>query len=53
MRNTIDYIHVESMELKRVTVKDLARYVKKDDRLPALLTQLKKGGRKTLLLTNR
>merc|ERR1719354_1054488 len=52
VRNTIDHIHVHSMELKRVTVKDLARYVKKDDRLPALLTQLKKSGRKTLLLTN-
>ena len=34
-------------------IHEYKRYVKKDGRLGAMLTQFKKSGRKTLLLTNR
>jgi len=52
LRSGVDYIHMESMELKTCTVKDLPRYVKKDDRLVTMLRQMRDAGRKTFLLTN-
>jgi len=52
LRRAIDYIHVESMELKKRTVADLPRYVKRTDRLPLMLRKIREADRKLFLLTN-
>jgi len=52
LREGIDYVHMESMEIKKVTVANLPRYVKKDSRLSSMLKQMRDAGRSTFLLTN-
>jgi len=52
LRDGIDYIHVETMEIKKLTVANMPRYVKKDGRLPSMLKQMRNEGRTTFLLTN-
>ena len=52
LRKAIDVIHLESMELKKRTLLDLPRYVRRDGRLPLLLRRLREEGRQTFLLTN-
>ena len=39
-------------DLKAKTCEDLAKYIKKDERLPTVLHNLQKSGAKTFLLTN-
>lgn len=51
VRGSVDYVHMEG-DLKKKTVEDLERYVKKDERLPQVLANLQKSGAKTFLLTN-
>ena len=51
VRSAVDYIHVEG-GLKSKTCEDLAKYIKKDERLPQVLYNLQKSGAKTFLLTN-
>ena len=51
VRGAVDYVHMEG-DLKERTCQDLAKYLKKDDRLPKVLYNLKKSGAKTFLLTN-
>jgi hypothetical protein len=53
LRATIDHIHWDSTELKSATISDLPRYVRRDARLPRLLSSLRAAGRKVFLLTNR
>jgi len=52
IRAAIDDIHVDSLLLKKTCIANLSRYIKKDDRLPAMLRSIKASGRKTFLLTN-
>ena len=51
VRSSVDYIHVHG-DLKAKTCEDLAKYIKKDERLPKVLHNLQKSGAKTFLLTN-
>ena len=52
VRSTIDYIHIDTMDIKKRTIQDLPRYVKKDGRLLAMLKQIQDGGRTSFLVTN-
>jgi len=52
VRSTIDYIHIDTMDIKKRTIQDLPRYVKKDGRLLAMLKQIQNGGRTSFLVTN-
>lgn len=47
-----DHVHQKEGPLKRETVKDLERYVIKDDRLPVLLDRMRAHGSKVFLATN-
>lgn len=38
--------------MKKKTVENLEKYVRKDERLPMFLTRLRESGAKTFLLTN-
>jgi len=51
VRSSVDFVHMEG-DLKKRTVEDLPKYVKKDERLPQVLYNLQKSGAKTFLLTN-
>jgi len=51
VRGSVDYVHMEG-NLKQKTCDDLAKYVKRDERLPQVLYNLQKSGAKTFLLTN-
>jgi len=52
LRTAIDDIHLHSCLLKKKCLSNLPRYVKRDPRLPAMLSSIKRSGRKTFLLTN-
>jgi len=52
IRAAIDDIHVDSLLLKKTCLSHLAKYVKKDERLPEMLRNIQDSGRKTFLLTN-
>ncbi|XP_060064564.1 cytosolic purine 5'-nucleotidase-like [Ylistrum balloti] len=47
-----DHVHQKGGPLKSETVKDLERYVIKDDRLPVLLDRMRAHGSKVFLATN-
>lgn len=47
----MDYVHIQG-DMKKKTVENLEKYVRKDVRLPMFLTRLKESGAKTFLLTN-
>lgn len=51
VRNAVDWVHLQG-DLKKRTVENLEKYVKKDERLPTFLARLKESGAKTFLLTN-
>jgi len=51
VRGSVDYVHMEG-DLKKRTCQNLSMYLKKDERLPKVLYNLKKSGAKTFLLTN-
>ena len=51
VRGAVDYVHVKG-SLKAKTCENLAKYIKKDPRLPQMLYNLQKSGAKTFLLTN-
>jgi len=51
VRNSVDYVHMDG-DLKERTCQNLSKYLKKDERLPKVLYNLKKSGAKTFLLTN-
>ena len=51
VRGSVDYVHMEG-DLKQKTCQNLSMYIKKDERLPKVLYNLKKSGAKTFLLTN-
>lgn len=47
----MDYVHIQG-DMKKKTVENLEKYVRKDERLPMFLTRLRESGAKTFLLTN-
>ncbi|VEN39271.1 unnamed protein product [Callosobruchus maculatus] len=51
VRNAVDYVHLQG-DMKKRTIENLEKYVKKDERLPMFLTRLRESGAKTFLLTN-
>jgi len=51
VRGAVDYVHIKG-NLKAKTCENLAKYIKKDDRLPQVLHNIQKSGAKTFLLTN-
>lgn len=51
VRNAVDYVHIQG-DMKKKTVENLEKYVRKDERLPMFLTRLRESGAKTFLLTN-
>ena len=51
VRGAVDHVHIKG-DLKAMTVKNLAKYIKLDDRLPKVLHNIQKSGAKTFLLTN-
>ena len=51
VRGAVDYVHIKG-DLKAKTCENLAKYIKKDDRLPQVLHNIQKSGAKTFLLTN-
>ena len=51
IRRAVDYVHMEGT-LKKVTCKNLSKYVVKDERLPELIQRIQNSGAKTFLLTN-
>lgn len=51
VRNAVDWVHIHG-DLKRQTVENLEEYVKKDNRLPMVLSRIKESGGKVFLLTN-
>ncbi|XP_063906205.1 cytosolic purine 5'-nucleotidase isoform X2 [Zophobas morio] len=51
VRNAVDWVHLQG-DLKKKTIENLEKYVKKDERLPMFLARLRESGAKTFLLTN-
>jgi len=51
VRSSVDHVH-RSGELKNATNKDLAKFIRKDRRLPQVLNNLRASGAKTFILTN-
>ncbi|CAB3382178.1 Hypothetical predicted protein [Cloeon dipterum] len=51
VRNAVDWVHIHG-DLKSKTIENMEEYVKRDPRLPTVLTRLRESGAKTFLLTN-
>ncbi|EEB13161.1 Cytosolic purine 5'-nucleotidase, putative [Pediculus humanus corporis] len=51
VRNSVDWVHIHG-DLKSRTIRNLDEYLKKDERLPMLLTRIRESGAKLFLLTN-
>lgn len=51
VRRAVDWVHIQG-DLKSETTKNLDFYVKKDQRLPIVLTRIRESGAKVFLLTN-
>ncbi|XP_026464702.1 cytosolic purine 5'-nucleotidase-like [Ctenocephalides felis] len=51
VRGAVDWVHIQG-DLKRRTVENLDQYVKKDIRLPMVLSRIRESGAKVFLLTN-
>jgi 5'-nucleotidase len=51
VRNTVDWVHIQG-DLKAKTIENLDYYVKKDTRLPMVLSRIRESGAKIFLLTN-
>ncbi|CAO1353294.1 unnamed protein product [Diamesa serratosioi] len=51
VRGAVDWVHIQG-DLKSKTIENLDHYVKKDPRLPMVLTRIRESGAKVFLLTN-
>lgn len=51
VRRAVDYVHLQG-DLKKKTTENLDMYVKKDSRLPMVLSRIRDSGAKVFLLTN-
>ncbi|XP_037026081.1 cytosolic purine 5'-nucleotidase-like isoform X1 [Bradysia coprophila] len=51
VRSAMDYVHIHG-DLKAKTTQNLDEYVKKDPRLPMVLSRIRESGAKVFLLTN-
>lgn len=51
VRAAVDWVHMNG-DLKSETIKNLEKYVHRDERLPVLLNRLRMHGSKTVLITN-
>jgi len=51
VRQAFDHIHSDG-SLKKKTIDNIEKYVKRHDELPKLFNQMRKNGKKTFLLTN-
>uniref|UniRef100_A0A6M2DSQ3 Cytosolic purine 5'-nucleotidase n=1 Tax=Xenopsylla cheopis TaxID=163159 RepID=A0A6M2DSQ3_XENCH len=51
VRGAVDWVHIQG-DLKRRTVESVDEYVKKDIRLPMVLSRIRESGAKVFLLTN-
>lgn len=51
VRGAVDWVHIYG-DLKKRTMENLEEYVKKDERLPMVLSRIRESGAKLFLLTN-
>uniref|UniRef100_U5EKI4 Putative cytosolic purine 5'-nucleotidase-like protein n=1 Tax=Corethrella appendiculata TaxID=1370023 RepID=U5EKI4_9DIPT len=51
VRGAVDWVHIQG-DLKSKTIENLDEYVKKDPRLPTVLSRIRESGAKVFLLTN-
>ncbi|KAF4521533.1 hypothetical protein B566_EDAN009501 [Ephemera danica] len=51
VRNAVDWVHIHG-DLKTRTTEKLEEFVKRDERLPTVLSRIRESGAKTFLLTN-
>ncbi|XP_059615131.1 cytosolic purine 5'-nucleotidase isoform X2 [Phlebotomus argentipes] len=51
VRGAVDWVHIQG-DLKSRTIENLEYYVKKDPRLPMVLSRIRESGSKVFLLTN-
>nr|XP_019537868.2 cytosolic purine 5'-nucleotidase isoform X2 [Aedes albopictus] len=51
VRGAVDWVHIYG-DLKKKTLENLDEYVKKDERLPMVLSRIRESGAKLFLLTN-
>ncbi|XP_049542913.1 cytosolic purine 5'-nucleotidase isoform X2 [Anopheles darlingi] len=51
VRGAVDWVHIYG-DLKKKTLENLEQYVKKDERLPMVLSRIRESGAKVFLLTN-
>ncbi|KAH8255101.1 hypothetical protein KR026_009045 [Drosophila bipectinata] len=51
VRRAVDWVHSDG-DLKRRTTQNMAHYVKKDARLPTVLSRIRESGAKLFMLTN-
>lgn len=51
VRRAVDWVHIQG-DLKKKTTENLDEYVKKDPRLPMVLTRIRESGAKVFILTN-
>lgn len=51
VRGAVDWVHIYG-DLKQKTLENLDEYVKKDERLPMVLSRIRESGAKLFLLTN-
>ncbi|XP_055389585.1 cytosolic purine 5'-nucleotidase isoform X2 [Condylostylus longicornis] len=51
VRRAVDFVHIQG-DLKAKTIEKLDEYVKKDPRLPMVLSRIRESGAKTFILTN-
>ncbi|KAH8343141.1 hypothetical protein KR059_005564 [Drosophila kikkawai] len=51
VRRAVDWVHSDG-DLKRRTTQNMAHYVKKDERLPTVLSRIRESGAKLFMLTN-
>ncbi|XP_055712359.1 cytosolic purine 5'-nucleotidase isoform X4 [Phlebotomus papatasi] len=51
VRGAVDWVHIQG-DLKTRTIENLEYYVKKDPRLPMVLSRIRESGSKVFLLTN-
>ncbi|XP_037920038.1 cytosolic purine 5'-nucleotidase isoform X2 [Hermetia illucens] len=51
VRRAVDWVHIQG-DLKKKTIENLDEYVKKDPRLPMVLSRIRESGAKVFILTN-
>ncbi|KAJ2951061.1 hypothetical protein O0L34_g5440 [Tuta absoluta] len=50
VRNAVDFIHIDILKTK--TIENIELYLKKDERLPVVLSRMRESGAKVFILTN-